>query len=506
MAMITEPTTFDPANIQDVYTADLLQQVFEGLVIWGDDNTIQPNLAEKWDTSPDGKTWTFHLRHGVKFHNGREFVAADFKYSVERACSKAVASTTASSYLKDIVGANEVLKGTASEISGIKLVDPYTVAVTLDAPKPYWLGNMTYPCAYVVCKEELEKNGNKLSDQNLATLTGTGPFKISAVQRGSMVTLTAFADYHGGKPKIDGIERPILIDINSRLNKYEKGDLDIAEITPKDLDRVNANPQLKADVKSLPYASINYVSMNTALPDSPFRKKEVRQAFAMAIDRDEAIRIGMQGQADKEEGLVPPGVPGRNEAIKPIAFDVAKAKALLAQAGYPDGKGFPVLPFTYFNGSSSTDRTATNIAGQLKKNLNIEVQPTPMETSVFLSESSQKKLVFTLRGWIMDYLDPQDVLSLLLRTDTVTNGVHRNVTNNSGYSNPEFDALCDAADVELNQPKRFEMYKKAEQIAVDDAPWVPLFFQRNLLLVRPRVVNLKTTLFGLRPHFVTEVK
>ncbi len=506
MALITEPTTFDPANVQDVYTFDLIQQVFEGLVIWGEDNTIQPNLAETWQTSPDGKTWTFHLRPGVKFHNGRPFTAADFKFSLERACSKAVASTTASSYLKDIVGANEVLKGTAAEISGIKIVDPLTVSVTLDAPKPYWLGNMTYPCAYVVCKEEIEQNGGKLSETNLRSLTGTGPFVFSDIQRGSSVSLRAFADYHGQKPKLQGILRPILIDINSRLNKYEKGELDIAEISAKDLDRINASPALKPHVKSLPYAAIDYVAMNMELPDSPFKKKEVRQAFAMAIDKDEAIRVGMQGQGDREDGLLPPGVPGRNEAIKPYPFDAVKARALLAQAGYPNGQGFPALPFTYLNGNSSVDRVAANIAGQLKKNLNVEMQTTPMETSVFLEDSSRKKLVFSLRGWIMDYLDPQDVLSLLLRSDRVVNGTHTNPTNNSGYSNPEFDRLCDAADVELNPAKRADLYKKAEQLAVDDAPWVPIYFQRNLLLVRPRVTVLKTFLFGLRPHIVTELK
>ena len=507
MALTTEPTTFDPAVLQDGTTIDLIQQVFEGLVIWGDDNTIQPNLAEKWDTSPDGKTWTFHLRHGVKFHNGREFVAADFKYSVERACSKAVASTTASSYLKDIVGANEVLKGTASEISGIKIVDPYTVAVTLDAPKPYWLGNMTYPCAYVVCKEEIEKNGKKLSDQNLNTLTGTGPFKISAVQRGTSVSLVAFADYHGGKPKIDGIERPILKDANTRLNKYETGDLDIVpDISPKELDRINASPKLKPDLKSFPLARIWYVSMNSDPANSPFKKKEVRQAFAMAIDKDEAIRIGMQGLADKADGLLPPGVPGRNEAIKPLPFDVAKAKEMLAKGGYPNGQGFPQITFTYRNDYPSVERTSANIAEQIKRNLNIDVQLTPMEWSTFLAERNKKSLLFSHHSWGMDYLDPQNVLSLLLHTDKVTNGVHSTQENSYGYSNPEFDALCDAADVELNQPKRFEMYKKAEQIAIDDAPWIPIYFAKNLLLVRPRVGNLKTSLFGVRPHFVTTLQ
>ncbi len=507
MALTTEPTTFDPAVLQDGTTIDLIQQVFEGLVIWGEDNTIQPNLAETWQTSPDGKTWTFHLRPGVKFHNGRPFTAADFKFSLERACSKAVASTTASSYLKDIVGANEVLKGTAAEISGIKIVDPLTVSVTLDAPKPYWLGNMTYPCAYVVCKEEIEQNGGKLSETNLRSLTGTGPFVFSDIQRGSSVSLRAFADYHGQKPKLQGILRPILKDASSRLNKYETGDLDILpDVSPKELDRINASPKLKADLKSFPLARIWYVSMNADPANSPFKKKEVRQAFAMAIDKDEAIRVGMQGLADKADGLLPPGVPGRNEAIKPYPFDAVKARALLAQAGYPNGQGFPQVTFTYRNDYPSVERTSANIAEQLKRNLNIEVQLTPMEWATFLAERNKKALLFSHHSWGMDYLDPQNVLSLLLHTDKVVNGVHSNQENSYGYSNSEFDRLCDAADVELNPAKRADLYKKAEQLAVDDAPWVPIYFQRNLLLVRPRVGNLKASLFGIRPHVATTLQ
>jgi len=506
MVLTTEPTTFDPAVLQDGTTIDLIQQVFEGLVIWGEDNTIQPNLAEKWETSSDGKTWTFHLRKGVKFHNGREFVADDFKYSVERACSKAVASTTASSYLKDIVGASEVLSGKATTISGLKVVDPYTITVTLDAPKPYWLGNMTYPCAYVVCKEAIEKNGNKLSAESLDSLVGTGPFKFSSIQRGTSVSLVAYDGYHGGRPKLDGIERPIVKDATSRINKYEKGEVDIVEVTPRDLSRINDNPKIKPDLKSFPLSRIWYVSMNSDPANSPFKKREVRQAIAMAINKDEAISVGMQGLADKADGLLPPGVPGRNEQIKPLPYDPAKAKTLLAQGGYPNGQGFPAITFTYRNDYPHVERTATLIQEQLKKNLNIDVQLLPMAWETFLGERNKKSLLFSHHSWGMDYLDPQNVLSLLLHSDKVVNGVHSNQENSYGYSNPEFDRLCDAADVELDQTKRFAMYRQAEQIAIDDAPWVPIYFQRNLMLVSPRVGGLKSSLFGIRPHFVTTLQ
>ena len=505
-AMTSEPTKYDPAQIEDGTTIDLLQQVFEGLVIWSPDNKIEPNLAEKWEVSKDGKTYTFTLRKGAKFHNGREVIADDFKYSIERACSKSVASVTAPSYLKDIVGAQDMIKGTATSISGIKVIDKSTLEITIDASKPYWLGNMTYPCAYAICKEEVEKNGGKIDDASLASLTGTGPFKFSSIQKGSQVSLVAFADYHGGKPALDGIERPIIKDASSRLNKFENGDIDMTEISPREMDRINASDKLKDNVKQYPLARIWYISMNADAPNSPFKNKLVRQAFAMAIDKDEAIRVGMQGLADKADGIVPPGVPGRNEAIKPIPFDPAKAKATLAQAGYPDGAGFPTITITFRNDYPQVEKTAAVIIEQLKKNLNVNIQPSPLEWGTFLAERTKKTMPFSHLSWGMDYLDPQNILSLLLHTDKVVNGNRSHPENGVGYANPKFDSLCDAADVEQDQTKRFALYAQAEQMAIDDAPWVPIYFVRDLFLIRPKVTGLKRSLFGFRPHVLTAVK
>ena len=190
--LTTDPTTLDPGKLEDGTTIDLLQQVYEGLVKWDPKNQLVPNIAEKWDISADGKTYTFHLKHGVKFHHGREVVAADFKYSMERACDPALNSPI-TGYLQDIVGVKARLadKATgANDISGIKAVDPYTLEITIDAFKPYWLGNMTYPCSYVLCKEAIEKNGGKIDETNVV---GTGPFIMEpgAYKRNYQVKLVA---------------------------------------------------------------------------------------------------------------------------------------------------------------------------------------------------------------------------------------------------------------------------------------------------------------------------
>jgi oligopeptide transport system substrate-binding protein len=504
-ALTAEATTLDPALVEDGTTIDLLQCVFEGLVKWDEQNRIVPGMAEKWEVSPDGKTYTFHIRHGVKFHNGREMTAKDFKSSIDRACDPATKSTTAPVYLKDIVGVADRLgnKQGVTEISGIKIVDPYTLTITIDSAKPYWLGNMTYPCAYVVCKEEIERTGGALSE---LSASGTGPFKLVEFKSNYRVVLAANPDYYGGRPKLDFIERPVLIDANLRLNNYEADKLDIVDLSPRDLDRINADPKLKPDLKAFPRAATWYLGLNQDAAGSPFRKREVRQAFAMAIDKNELLRVALKGQADLATGVVPPGMENYAPKINPLPYDPVKARALLAQAGYPGGAGFPTLTLSFRQDMPWVADTSQVVTSQLKAALGISVQLRPMEWGQFLKERAAKTLAFTHLRWSADYLDPQNFLSTLLHSNRVVNGADDHPENGVGYNNPAFDRLCDQADVEPDVKKRMALYAQAEQMAVDDAPWVPIYYQRDLELIKPRVKNMRNSLLGHLPHVTTTVQ
>ena len=501
--LTTEPTTLDPAMVEDGTTIDLLQNVFEGLVKWNEQNAIAPNLAETWDISNDGKTYTFHLKHGVKFQNGRELTADDFKFSLERACDPNLHSPTAPTYLKDIVGATDRINGKAKEISGVKVVDPYTLQITIDAFKPYWLGDMTYPTGYAVCKAEVEQNGGAINEK---AMSGTGPFKMASFQRGYQVILAANPDYHEGRPQLDYIQRPILKDGATRLNKYEADELDYVIISPQDLDHVMSDPKLKADLHHFPRAEIWYVALNQAAPNSPFGKKEVREAFAMAIDKEEIVRVALKGQVDLANGIVPPAIPNYNSDVKPLPYDPAKARQLLAQAGYAGGKGFPTLPISFRQDQPEVGQTAQVIAGQLKTNLGIDIQMRPMEWAQLLLERTNKSMPLIHLRWAADYLDPQDFLSVMLHTSKRVNGLEDHPENGVGYSNPEFDRLCDQADVEHDPNRRMALYRQAEQIAVNDAPWVPIYFKKDIELVKPRVGHIRDSLFGHLPHLTTTVQ
>ena len=300
--------------------------------------------------------------------------------------------------------------------------------------------------------------------------------------------------------------RPVLLDANSRIAKYEAGELDYCEVAPRDLDKINSNPRLKSDLKSYARASTWYIGLNQNAPDSPFNKKEVRLAFAMAIDKKEAVRIAMKNMADPADSVVPP-MPGTYQPTSVgVPFNPEKAKQMLAAAGYPGGKGFPILTFSYRQDMPQVADTATIIAAQLKRNLGIELQLKPMEWGTYLKDNEHGvQPIFHMR-WGADYLDPQNFLSVLLHSSKKVNGSEDHPENNTGYNNPEFDKLCDAADVEHDSKKRMDMYHKAEQIVIDDAPWVPLYYQRDLELDKPYVKNLRDGLFGHLPHLTTTVE
>lgn len=492
-AITTEPTTLDPALVEDGPTIDLLFQVFEGLVRWEVGNKLVPNLAERWEISPDGRTYTFYLKRGVKFHNGREMKAEDVRYSIERSLDPNTRSTTAGTYLNDIVGALDKLEGRAQTVKGIEVVDPYTIRFRVDAPKAYFLAKLTYPTAYVVCREAVEKTGGRVNEQSMI---GTGPFRLKEYLLNQKIILEANPDYHNGRPRLDYIERPIILDSTTRHNMYERGELDVCDVQKGDLRRDQADPVLSKELHFFDRAAIFYLALNqVAFP--PFRDKRVRQAFALAINRDEVVQVALMGVNQKANGILPPGIPGYDPSFKGWEYNPARARQLLAEAGYPAGRGFPKLTLTFREKTPDLRRVAEVVRDMLKRELNIEVELREMEWGAFLSALNKQTMPFYHLRWAADYLDPQNFLSVMLRTGTPENRI--------GYSNSEFDKLCDRADRTQDKQERIRLYRKAERIAVEDAPWIPLYFQRDVELIKPYVKGIRDTLLGHLPHTTVEI-
>lgn len=488
VAQTAEPTTLDPAQVQDGPTIELMMHVFDGLIQWNTKNELVPALAEKWETTDGGRTYTFHLRKGVKFHNGRALTAEDFVYSLTRSLSSKVSSPVAMVYLNDIVGAREYNQGKAATVTGLSAPDSETLKIRIDVPKAYFLSKLTYPTAYVVCKEEVERTGGKIDE---TSMVGTGAFKVAEYRRGDRIILDPNPDYYEGAPKLARIERRILLDNGSRRDKFEAGELDIADLSMATYRGDKENAELKPLIHQFNRAAVFYLALNQKAY-APFKDKRVRQAFAMAVNRQQIVDSVHEGVPQVAHGIVPAGVPGYDPALRGLPYDPGKARALLAQAGFPEGKGLPALTLSFRASVEDIKNTATAVQEDLQQNLGIKVNLDEVEWGTFLNRRNSGAMPFYFLRWSADYLDPQDFLSMMLHTGSPENSL--------GYSNPEFDRLCDSADVMQDATKRFATYRKAETIAVDDAPWVPIYFQRDVELWNSRLRGVEDSLMGHLPH------
>jgi oligopeptide transport system substrate-binding protein len=488
VAQAAEPTTLDPAQVQDGPTIELLMHVFDGLVQWTPENKLAPALAEKWDVGNGGRSYTFHIRPGVKFHNGRALTSEDLAYSIKRSLDRKTGSPVAMVYLNDIVGAAQFHDGTAQDVEGIETPDAQTLRLTIDQPKAYFLAKLTYPTAYAVCREAIEGTAGRVTE---TSMVGTGPFRLAEYRRGDRLILRANAAYFEGAPKLPQIERRILLDNGTRRDKFDGGELDITDITMAMYRADSENPKVKPLIQVFERPSVYYLALNQkAFP--PFKDRRVRQAFAHAVDRATIVKTVHEGVPRPAQGIVPYGVPGHNEGFKGLPYDPPRARQLLAAAGYPGGKGFPTLTLSFRASVDDIRSTAVTLAGDLQRNLGITVQLDETEWSTFLKRRNDGVMPLYFLRWAADYLDPQNFLSTMLHSKAPENTV--------GYSNPEFDRLCEAADVMQEESERFATYRKAEAIAVSDAPWVPMYFQKDVELWNPRLRGVEDSLMGHLPH------
>jgi ABC-type transport system substrate-binding protein len=490
-ALAVAPTTLDPAKVQDIETTDLLSNVFEGLVAYDENNRIVGRVAESWKGSDGGRVWTFAIRKNAKFHNGRAVTAEDVKWSLERACAKSLSSPTAANYLRDIVGVDDVIEGRSETISGIKVLDPQSIQFSLDKPRAYFLGKLTYPCAFVLAKEST--GASQINDVKAAV--GTGPFRLTKFAVDQQVELEANKDYYLGAPKLTRIVRPIILDASTRMNKYKTGELDMLTIQRQEIKAVENDAALKPQLKYQPRPAVFYVGLNQ-INYPPFKDARVRRAFAMAIDRRRICEDLLEGMP-QAHGMIAPGVIGYRENYQGLPYDPVAAKKLLAEAGYPDGKGLPPLQFVFRATTPDSQRVSEGVEGSLRQNLNFPLKMQSLEWGAFLDARNKGRLQSYFLSWYADYLDPQNFLSFLLTSDSPQ--------NHDGYKNPEFDRLCELGDTTIDEPQRLKYYQQAEDVLINDGARVPIYFGRDAILISPRVHGLRSNLFGQLPHTTVTV-
>ena len=489
----TEPRSLDPAIVVDIDTFELLQNCCEGLVRINADNQPEPALAEKWDVSPDGMTYTFHLRKGVVFHNGRPVTAADVKYSWERALSPQTKSPTAINYLDGVIGIKNLSKDKPAVLPGVKVVDDSTLTVTLDHPRAYFPGMIAYPTNSVLCKAEVEANGGVVDTKNLAKV-GTGPFIFDAYAPGQSVTFKANPNYWGGPPKLKELVYSIIKNEQTAYDNFRTNKLDVNTPSVQEYTQDRQNAPMAAQYHLTPIASVAYLVMQR-VNQPAFAKPDVRKAFALAIDRDSIIRVAYEGVGHRADGFTPPQLLAGQSSPPAIPYDPAQAKQLLEKAGYPGGKGFPSLTLTYVQGVAVNAKTAEIVRNNLKDNLGVTVNLQEREAGQFYQDEAAERMSFYLIGWIADYPDAQDFLSTLLTTGASQ--------NHSKYSNPQFDLLCRHADVESDPAKRAPLYAYADKILMQDVGLLPVAFAQRISQARPNVQNWRMNVCSRLPDTLT---
>lgn len=494
VAIRTAPITFDPAMCQDVGSGQMLGQAYEGLTQYDTQNKLVPCLAEHWNVSKDGLTYTFHLRPNAKFQNGMPVTAADVAFSLRRVLDPKLASPIAKQYLGDIVGALDVYNGKAADLTGVKVVDPHTVTITLTQPKAYWLATLTCPTGWVVCKAIAEKRGMQpLTAEDAEAGAGSGAFRITRFAPDQEVDMDANPAYWGGAPKIAGQVHKIILDAGTRHQEFVRGDIDImrgGEVGDVVADR--RAPALKDSIKLWPRAGVYYFALNE-LAYAPFSDPRVRTAFAYATDKQKIVTVGTADIYPVAPDLLPKGIPGGDPTYTGLPYNPAKAKALLAAAGYPNGRGLPPLEIYCQEKEPLSAKTADLLRQMYTETLGVTVRIRHLEFgSLIAAENKNTVAPSYVLGWYADYLDPQDFYSLLLTTHSPE--------NHTGYFNPQVDALCAEADTTRDSVKRAALYGQVARIVGASPARIALYDGVDPELVSPRVQGLDDCLMGHLPY------
>jgi oligopeptide transport system substrate-binding protein len=369
------PLTLDPAISGEMSSHVYITQIFSGLCRLDSEMKPTGDLAERWDISKDGMTYTFHLRENAVFHNGKKVTAQDFKYSWERACHPSTQSHTASTYLGDIIGAREMLQGKAKDISGVSVLDSHTLQVTIDAPKAYFLAKMTYPTSFVVDQSTVENNGEWWKKPN-----GTGPFILKKWVVDQIIILERNDGFYREPAKLQHIEFKLLS--GSSISLYETAEIDVAPVYLFDIERAKDPKGTFANqLKIFPQLSLEYIGFNTQKP--PFDDINIRQAFCMAVDKEKIIRITQKDMVINAKGILPPSMPGHNKNIQGYEFDIEKAKSLIAQSKYKNSRNIPPVVITQSGMGNYISPYLGAIIQDWEQNLGVKVTVRQLDPRLF---------------------------------------------------------------------------------------------------------------------------
>lgn len=462
-------STLDPAIGYDWQNWSMIKSLFDGLMDYEPGTTnLRKEIAEDYTISEDGKTFTFKLRKGVKFHNGRELNADDVKYSIERVVNPKTQSPGAG-FFGSIVGFEDASAGKAEALSGITVVDPYTIKFELSRPDATFLHVLALNFAHIVPKEEVEKYGADFGKHPV----GSGAFKMTEWTLGQRIVFERFKDYYNPSlPKLDQITFEVGQEPVVALLRLQNGEVDIPGdgIPPAKFIEVTKDPKFKDLIIQGGQLHTGYVTMNVKI--KPFDNVKVRQAVNMAINKDRIVRI-INGRAVPANQPLPPSMPGYAKDYKGYPYDPEKAKALLAEAGVADGFETELFvantdPQPRIAQAIQQDLAAIGIKASIKSLAQANVIAAG-------GEPDGAPMVWSGgMGWIADFPDPSNFYGPILGCSGAVQGGW----NWSWYCVAELDKKAQEADAIVDPARKEEreaMWRDIYLKIMDDAPWAPIF-------------------------------
>lgn len=489
----SEPGSLHPGTAQGTHDSWILEHAFEGLTKKTQEGEIIPGMAEEWETSEDGLTWTFHLRDGIHWSNGDPVTAADFEYAWKYALNPESASTYAYQ-LYYLEGGQEFNEGKAGEDKvGVTATDEKTLEVKLAQPTPYFLDLTSFYTYYPINQKVQEANPEWYQEAD--TYVSNGAFKLTEWKHKESIKLAKNEHYYEqDKINLDEVHFVIIDDENTAWQMYQAGELDLVYPLPQDVQgqlMANNDPEFVAG----PDLSVYYYNINNNV--KPFNNPKVRKALSMAIERQTIVDHVAQGGQPPAYSVVPPGIPDVNgdyqeNTGKLFEENLDEAKKLLEEGLAEEGMDqIPNFTLTY-NTSEGHKAIAEAVQEMWRKNLGIEMTLENVEFQVKLDREKAGDYTISRAGWVGDYVDPMTFMDLW-----VTDGPY----NDADWSNAEYDKLVQTAKTTMDQEVRMKAMHDAEKILMDEMPILPIYFYTKPFTVKPNVTGIYTPI-NRYPQFI----
>lgn len=481
------PETVDPALNSAVDGGNMLLHAFECLLTVAEDGSLQPGCAETWETSEDGLTWTFHLRDGLKWSDGSDLTAEDFVYSWKRVCDPQVAAPYAETVLGMVKGYEDAVKGDLDALA-VTAPDAKTLQVEMEAPCTFFGSLAAFATLSPVQKATIETNGDAWATAP-ETYVSNGPFYMTEWEQGSHITFSKNPYYWDkDKIKLDKLTFVLIEDANAAYSAYQTGEIDfIKDVPTEEIPSLQGNEEFHVD----PIIGTYYINLNC--DKDIFKDAKVRKALSLAIDRKYVAETIMQGTYSPAGSFIGPGWQDTDGSefeananggkpyidVDNYEANLEEAKKLMADAGYPNGEGFPKI--SYSTNDSGYHKPVAEYLQEAWAKLGVDMDVNMVEWASFTPMRRNGEYDVARNGWVGDYADPSNMLDLLYSS---------NGNNDGKYNNPEYDKAMEESRTTVDPAARSAALHKAEDILMEDAGCIPVAYYNDFYLQNPKISGM----------------